>query len=71
MKPIRAKSSTPLPTTKVANSGLAGACSLILIWVLSQVGVDMPPEVASAITTVASFLVGYLTSPNPKETTYY
>ena len=37
-------------------AGLAGAITIILVWIVSQFGhVTIPPEVASAITTVVAF----------------
>lgn len=48
------------PVAKVTAAALAGAVSVILIWILGLLGVDVPPEVASAFTTVLSFAAGYL-----------
>lgn len=46
---------------KVAAGGVAGAVTIILVWILNTgAGVDVPPEVASAITTVLSFAAGYM-----------
>jgi hypothetical protein len=52
-----------LPTRKVGASGLAGALSIILVWSLNTYVMpdkQIPGEIASAITTVLTFLVGYL-----------
>lgn len=49
---------------KVAASGIAGAVTLILVWVLSLFGVDMPAEVASACTVIGTTVGGYL-APSP------
>lgn len=50
-----------------AGAGTSGAVAILLIWVLSQVGVDVPPEAAAAISTVvasAGALVGgYVKAP--------
>lgn len=51
---------TAAPTAKVAAAGIGGSISIVLIWVLNQVGIDMPVEVASAITAIVSFAAGYL-----------
>ena len=52
------------PTPKVAAAGIAGAVSVILVWLLNTVaGVDVPPEVAAAFTTVLAFGAGYLKAP--------
>lgn len=48
------------PTSKVAAGGVAGALTIILVYVLAEVGVDLPPEVASAVTTVISTAAAYL-----------
>lgn len=45
---------------KVAAGGIAGALTVILVWLLNMGGVDVPAEVASAITVVISFGAGYL-----------
>jgi putative flippase GtrA len=50
---------TAAPTAKVAAAGIGGSISIVLIWVLNRVGIDMPVEVASAITAIVSFLAGY------------
>lgn len=52
-----------LPTRKVGASGLAGALSILLVWSLNSFVLrpnqTIPGEIASAITTVITFLVGY------------
>ena len=45
---------------KVAAGGVAGALTVVLVFVLTQVGVELPPEVASALTTLISFAAGYI-----------
>ena len=47
---------------KVRAGGVAGAITVVLVWAASQVGVEIPAEVASALTTLISFGGGYLTS---------
>jgi len=49
------------PTRKVGASALAGALSVILVYVIDQAssGDPLPATVASAITVVLSFVVGY------------
>ncbi|WP_439946520.1 hypothetical protein [Streptomyces sp. BBFR109] len=58
MTPINQPTATP--TAKVAAAGIGGSVSIVLIWMLNQLGIDMPVEVASAITAIVSFLAGYL-----------
>lgn len=50
---------------KVAASGIAGAVTVVLVWVLSMFGIDMPAEVASACTLIGTTVGGYLT-PSPR-----
>lgn len=51
---------------KVAAGGVAGAVTIILVWLLNTAaGVDVPPEVASALTTVLSFAAGWITPRSP------
>ncbi len=45
---------------KVGAGGLAGALSVILVWIISEVGADIPGEVASAITTVLTFVTAWV-----------
>ena len=50
-----------MPNRKVGSSALAGGLSIIMVWALKEWGhVDMPPEVASGVTVVISFITGYL-----------
>lgn len=46
---------------KVSAAGIAGAVSIILVFMLDQLGIKLPVEVGSAITTILSFVVGYMT----------
>ena len=45
---------------KITAAGLAGALTVIIVWLLGLFDVDVPPEVASAFTVVLSFITGYL-----------
>lgn len=47
---------------KVAWGGVAGAASVIVVWVVSLLGVAVPAEVASAFTTLLTFGVSVLKS---------
>lgn len=54
-----------LPTNKVAAGAVTGALTAIIVWVVRQWGqVEMPPEIAVAVSTVLSFIVSYMTPPN-------
>ena len=48
------------PTPKVAAGGVGGAAALILIWVASLAGIEVPAEVAAAFAVLLSFGAGYL-----------
>jgi hypothetical protein len=45
---------------KVAAAGLGGAVSIVVVWTVTLFGVEVPPSVASAFTTILSFACGYL-----------
>lgn len=49
-----------VPTSKVAAAGISGSVSVLIIYIGSELGLDMPAEVAAAITTVMAFLAGYM-----------
>lgn len=45
---------------KVTAATLAGAVTVVLVWIVGVLGVSVPPEVASAVTTILAFTAGYL-----------
>lgn len=45
---------------KVAAGGVAGAFVTVLVWAAALAGVEVPAEVAAALTTLVSFGAGYL-----------
>lgn len=45
---------------KVIAAGSAGAATVVLVWAASLFKVDVPPEVASAVTVLISTGAGYL-----------
>jgi len=47
------------PTTKVAAGGIAGAITVLVVWILGMFHVAVPPEVASALTVIISFATSY------------
>jgi len=50
---------TPVP--KVSGGAAGAAVTIVLVWVLEQfVGLRIPGYVASALTTIIAFSVGYL-----------
>ena len=50
------------PQPKVAAGGISAALTVVLIWTLSQVGLELPAEVAAALVMVVSFFVSYMKS---------
>lgn len=52
---------TQSPTKPVVTGGLAGAATIILVWAAGAWGVEIPPEVASAITVFISGLTSHFT----------
>ena len=52
---------TPEPTPKMAAVGIAGSITVIVLYLVKMLfNVDVPGEVASALTAVISFGAGYL-----------
>lgn len=47
------------PTTKVSAGGVAGALTVLVVWILGLLHVAVPPEVASALTVIISFVTSY------------
>jgi len=49
------------PDRKVSAGALAGALSVIIVWLISYfANVEIPPEVASAFTVVLTFGTAYV-----------
>lgn len=47
---------------KVTAATLAGGVTVIVVWGAGQAGLDVPPEVASAFTTVLAGAAGWFKS---------
>lgn len=47
---------------KTAASGVVGCVTLVTVFVLGELGVDVPPDVAAAVTTILMFVAAYLKS---------
>jgi len=45
---------------KVAAAGVAGSVTILLIYVASLFGLEVPGEVASAVTVLLGFVAGYV-----------
>lgn len=50
------------PQPKVVAGGAAGAASIVLVYILGEVGVSVPAEVASAITVLIGTFAAYMKS---------
>ena len=50
------------PTPKVAAAGVAGSVTILIVYVAGLLGLDIPPVVASALTTIIGTGAGYLKS---------
>jgi len=47
-------------TTRVSAVAVAGALATIIAWAAKQAGLDVPPEVVAALTTMLAVVVGVL-----------
>lgn len=54
------------PTRKIQAVGIAGSITTILVFALGQFGVELPVEVAVALTSVIIFAAGYQTKSRSK-----
>ena len=50
------------PRPKVVAGGVAGALTVVVVYVAGLFGLDVPAEVASSFTVLVSFAAGYLKS---------
>jgi hypothetical protein len=48
------------PQPKVVAGGAAGAVSVILVWAVGLAGLEVPAEIASAVTVLISSAASYL-----------
>jgi hypothetical protein len=55
------------PNKKVQAGGLAGALTTLIVGIAGMAGLDVPPEVAAAASTLVFGLVAYFV-PDRKET---
>ena len=57
---------TANPTQKVAAAGIGGSLTILIVYVIQQAfDVQIPAEVASALTALISFASGYLVREKP------
>lgn len=50
---------TNAPDTKVKAGGAAGAATILVVFIAGQLGLELSPEVAAAITTLITFVAAY------------
>jgi hypothetical protein len=61
------KTETGAPTTKVIGGTMGAALSTLLIWGLTSAGLTVDESVKVAITTVVTFVCGYMIAPAPRD----
>ena len=49
-----------LPNRKITSVTLAGSVSAIFLWARAPILPPVPPEVASALTTLIAAIIGYI-----------
>ena len=59
------KQANSAPIRKVTAAGIAGVLVTIILWLLSAFApeLEIPEEVAAALTTVIAFIVAYFVPP--------
>lgn len=50
------------PTPKVAATGIAGAATVVVVYIAGLLGLDVPATVASALTIIFASGAGYIKS---------
>ena len=50
------------PVPKIQAAGVSGAVAIVIVWILTMAGVDVPPTVASAFAIIIATAGGYLKS---------
>ena len=58
---------TGAPTTKVMGGSIGAALAALLIWGLTEAGLTVDEGVKVALTTVITFIVGYMIPPAPRD----
>lgn len=51
---------TPQPTSKVAAAGVGGSITVLVVYIAKLFGLEIPAEVASALTALIAFGSGYI-----------
>jgi hypothetical protein len=59
---------TAAPTQKVMAGTLAGSLTAIAVWAIREAWkIDLPGEVASALTVILTLITSWFTPPSPDE----
>jgi hypothetical protein len=61
------KTETGAPTAKVMGGTIGAAVATLLIWGLAAAGLNIDETVKVALTTVITFVVGYMIPPAPRD----
>lgn len=56
--PLRTQE-TKVPTNKVTAGGLGGAVATLIVFVATQLGVEVTPEAGGALATLVGFVFAY------------
>lgn len=59
LKPPYVNQSTLKPIPKVVAGGIGSSIVVLLVWIAGEYGVQIPPEVASALTVLVGFAASY------------
>ena len=62
----------PVTTGAAAGTGVAGAAAVVLVWLLSLTGLDVPAEVSAALAVliggIGTLIGGFLVRPRDEPT---
>lgn len=58
---VRVQIASGVPIQKVTYGAIAGAVTTVVVWGLSLFQINVPVEVAGALTVIVTVLVAYLT----------
>jgi hypothetical protein len=61
------RTQTGAPTTKVMGGTLGAALATLFIWGLTAAGLTVDESVKVALTTVITFVAGYMIPPAPRD----
>ena len=61
------RTETGAPTTKVMGGTIGAAMATLLIWGLTAAGLTVDESVKVSLTTVITFIAGYMIPPAPKD----